>query len=335
MKVSVAMPVYNKAPFLKEALDSIFIQTFQDFEIIAVDDKSTDESLAILQGFEDPRLRIIPLEHNLGHPGATQVAFEHSRGEYILRFDADDLCHPERFVKQVAYMDAHPEVGLSGSGIQLFGNSTDVWKYPVDNAACQAHLFFNPPVADGASIIRRSVLETHQIGFNASWPRVGADWLLMIELAAVTQFGNLDEPLLLYRRGDQNISARSQAMEIRQEATRLGLRMLGLEGTKDQVRHHLACSMYMPEKTPDQLRGVHDWLRRLEQLNGSLGHSPELLFRRETERIWKRLFFLLERADRKTLWTYIRLNGGLSAERVLYLLKVRLAPFLKRGSSGT
>ncbi len=334
MKVSVAMPVYNKAPFLKEALDSIFKQSLQDFEIIAVDDKSTDESLAILQGIKDPRLRIVQLEHNLGHPRATQVAFEHSTGEYIIRFDADDMCHPERFAKQVAYMDAHPGVGISGSGIQLFGDRTDVWKYPVDNAACQARVFFSPPVADGASIIRRSVVDTHHIGFKPNWPRVGADWLLMIELAAVTLFGNLEEDLLFYRRGSQNISARSQAMEIRQKATGLGLRMLGLEDTNDQVMHHLACSMYMPEKTADQVRGVHALLLQLEQINRTLGRSPQGAFAKEKKRIWDRLFFLLERADRKTLWTYIHLNGGLSLQRVLYLLKVRLAPFLK-GGSGT
>lgn len=327
MKVSVALPVFNKAPYLKEALTSILAQTFRDFEIIAVDDKSTDESLAILRGIDDPRLKVVALDRNLGHPGATQVAIEQGTGEYIIRSDADDLCHPERFAKQVAYMDAHPEVGISGSGLQLFGTRSDVWRYPSDNATCQARLFFSPPVADGASIIRRSVLETHQLGFKPHWPRVGADWLLMLDLAAVTRFGNLDEVLLSYRRGPQNISARSQGMEGRRKATRMGLQALGLEGTEEQVRHHLACSMYLPDKTPALVRAVFAWLQRLEQLNRSMGRSPDPIFRQETERIWKRLFYFLDQADRKTLWTYIRLNGGLSPDRLLYLLKVRLAPY--------
>ena len=90
MKVSVALTVYNKAPFLNEVLESIFAQSLGDYEIVAVDDKSTDESLQVLRSIRDPRLRIIALPENLGHPGATQTAFEQSRGEYIIRCDADD-----------------------------------------------------------------------------------------------------------------------------------------------------------------------------------------------------------------------------------------------------
>ena len=95
MKVSVVMPVYNKADHLQECLDSIYRQSLSDMEIIAVDDKSTDGSLQILKAQVDKRLRIIELDHNLGHPGATQAGMAIARGEYIVRCDADDINHPE------------------------------------------------------------------------------------------------------------------------------------------------------------------------------------------------------------------------------------------------
>ena len=217
------MPVYNKAPFLKEALDSIFAQTFTDFEIIAVDDKSTDESLQVLRSIEDPRLKVVELERNVGHPGATQTAFEQSQGEYIIRCDADDLSHPERFAKQVAFMDAHPEIGMSGGALQLFGDSDGVWKFPLDNDACQAQVLFTTPVPDGASIIRRSVLVRNHIGFKNTWPRVAADWLFMLDMADVSRFGNIPEIVLYYRRGEQNISAMGPSMEARREVAHLAL----------------------------------------------------------------------------------------------------------------
>jgi hypothetical protein len=328
MKVSVAMPVYNGALFLKEALDSIFAQTFNDFEVVAVDDKSTDATLELLRSIDDPRLRIIALERNLGHPGATQKAIEQCRGEYIIRCDADDISHPERFAKQVAYMDAHPEVGISGSGLQLFGDSEEVWKSPLDNAPCQARLLFTSPVPDGASIIRRSVLQDNNLGFKADWPRVGGDWLFMIDLSAVTRFGNVDENLLFYRRGGQNISHRSRSTEARRQMACMGLQRFGLEGTPEQVDVHLACMSTQERTSPGLVRDLRAWLQRLEQVNRSLGRCPDATFREEAQRRWRKFFFSVARADRRTLWTYIKLNGGLPRDLWMYLLKVRLAAFM-------
>jgi glycosyltransferase involved in cell wall biosynthesis len=328
MKVSVAMPVYNGALFLKEALDSIFAQTFNDFEVVAVDDKSTDATLELLRSIDDPRLRVIALERNLGHPGATQKAIEQCRGEYIIRCDADDIDHPERFAKQVAYMDAHPEVGVSGTRLQLFGDSSVIRKYPLDNASCQARLLFNTPVPDCGCIIRRSVLQANNIRFNANGPRVGGDWLFMIDLAAVTRFGNLDEALLFYGRGTHNISGPDRAPASRRQTVRIVLQSFGLEGTPEQVDVHLACMSTQERTSPGLVRDLRAWLQRLEQVNRSLGRCPDATFREEAQRRWRKFFFSVARADRRTLWTYIKLNGGLPRDLWMYLLKIRLAAFM-------
>ena len=91
MKVSVVIPVFNKAPYLKACLDSVFAQSFQDFEVVAVDDASTDDSLAILRSCADPRLRIMRNERNMGPGAAAQRAMDAATGEYIIRVDADDI----------------------------------------------------------------------------------------------------------------------------------------------------------------------------------------------------------------------------------------------------
>lgn len=321
------MPVYNAAPFLKESLDSIFAQTFSDFEIIAVDDKSTDQSLEMLRSIQDPRLRIISLERNLGHPGATQTAFDQSRGEYIIRCDSDDLNHPERFAKQVAYMDANPEVGASGTWLQLFGESEGVWKYPLDNTTCQARLMFNTPVPDCAAIFRRSVLQENNIGYKPDWPKSGGDWILMIELAAVTRFGNLEEKLLSYRRGPQNVSGGDGASDTRRQMVRMALQRFGFEGTQEQVNIHLACLRLQKNTSPDLVRDMHVWLQHLKQANRAMGQCPDAAFRKEAEFVWRRLFFSVLEGDRKTLWTYIKLNGGLPRDLWIYLLKTRISTF--------
>ena len=171
MKVSVVMPVYNKAPFLEEAVRSILHGTFTDLELICVDDKSTDESLAVLRTVTDPRLRIIELPANMGPAGAANAGMDAAKGEYIVRMDADDIAVPERIALQTAFMDAHPEVGASGGQLQLFGEGREMWNYPESPESCAALLLFGVPVSQGASILRRSVLSEHGLRFDPAWPR--------------------------------------------------------------------------------------------------------------------------------------------------------------------
>jgi len=110
--VSILMPTHNAAAFVAASVDSLLAQTFRDFELIIVDDGSTDTTLDILAGIEDPRLVVIASQENLGPVHARNRAFAAARGRYIAALDADDLCHPDRLARQVAYLDSHPDVVL-------------------------------------------------------------------------------------------------------------------------------------------------------------------------------------------------------------------------------
>ncbi len=142
MTVSVVLPVYNKAPFLRACIDSILAQTHGDFELIAVDDRSTDESLSILREVNDPRLRIIALEHNLGPAGCAQRGFDAAQGRYIVRMDADDVMVPHRIAAQVAFMEAHPDVGMSGSHMVVLDRPGDLRRASLSDADCRAGVLF-------------------------------------------------------------------------------------------------------------------------------------------------------------------------------------------------
>ncbi len=113
--VSVVMAAYNGAALIRETLASLKAQTFTDFEIVAVDDKSTDDTLAVLRAWDDPRLTVIAAEENGGPVRARNRAVAAARGRYIAALDQDDLCRPERFAKQVAYLDANPDTVLLGT----------------------------------------------------------------------------------------------------------------------------------------------------------------------------------------------------------------------------
>lgn len=114
-RVSVLMTVYNAMPYLREAIESIVNQTFEDWELIVIENGSTDESPNVLASFNESRIRTKFLPENIGRTPALRLAFDEAKGNYIAVLDADDVSHPERLAAQLDYLDNHPEVVLVGT----------------------------------------------------------------------------------------------------------------------------------------------------------------------------------------------------------------------------
>jgi hypothetical protein len=159
-RVSVLMTVYNAAPYLRAALDSIVNQTSGDWELVVVDDGSTDESPGILASYADQRIRIKWLRENIGRTPALRLAFDMARGEYIAVLDADDVSHPERLAKQVAYLDEHPDVVLVGTWALLIDEKGEVldWVAPATDARqLYENLAWKNPFVHSSVIYRADV----------------------------------------------------------------------------------------------------------------------------------------------------------------------------------
>lgn len=331
MRVSVVLTVYNKAQYLRECIESIFAQTFTDIEIIAVDDKSTDDSLSILRSIQDPRLKVVALERNLGHPGATQEAYDRCQGEYIVRCDADDISHPDRIARQVAFMDANPDVGASSCSLALFGSETEEWNYSADGDECKAQLLFGLPVADPACILRRSVLIEHDIRFRLEWPRVGSDWLFFAKFFRVSRMSNLSEVLLYYRRGDNNSSTQEQLVGRRKPIVGPLFGLLQLPGgAREQELHMILLRAFEKPLTPAEIAAAYGWLQRLEQWNREGGYVPDKVFTERTRAQWERLFYSLPRRGARLALAHMRQDGGWTRTKLLYLLKYSLRKGLGR-----
>ena len=113
--VTVLMPVYNAEKYVKQAIQSILDQTYKSFELLIINDGSVDGSAHIIKSFQDPRIRFIENEKNLGLIATLNKGFDLSKGKYVARMDADDVAMPKRLKSQVAYMESHPEIGVYGS----------------------------------------------------------------------------------------------------------------------------------------------------------------------------------------------------------------------------
>jgi glycosyltransferase involved in cell wall biosynthesis len=159
---TVVVPAYNSAGTIAETLSSILRQTFTDFEVVVVDDGSTDATARIVQNFGDPRIRLVQ-QCNRGLAGAHNTGIANARGRYIAFCDADDLWLPEKLELHVAHLDAKPDVGISFSGSQMIdaaGRPIGVNQRPRLYNITPAHILLRNPIGNGSSaVIRREALD--------------------------------------------------------------------------------------------------------------------------------------------------------------------------------
>lgn len=159
-RVSVLMTIYNAAPFLRASIDSLLAQTFPDWELIAIENGSTDGSPSILEEYADPRLRIVRLSQNIGRTTALRKAFELARGEYVAVLDADDVAHRERLRRQLTFLDQHAEVGLVGSYAHYIDESGKIFaEYRPPTAPSELYdcLAWTNPIVHSSAMYRRTL----------------------------------------------------------------------------------------------------------------------------------------------------------------------------------
>lgn len=210
-KVTVIIATYNAIAYLPSTIDSVIKQTFTDFEVLIVDDGSTDETVDWVSKLVDPRVRLIS-QANQGVAVARNQGITGARGEYVAFLDADDLWEPTKLEKQVKCLEENPLVGLVNTSIVNIDeqgkplgavNASDVegnvLKYIVEE---------NLILCGSAPMVRRSCLEAVQ-GFDQKLMSA-EDWDLWIRLAARYDFAVIREPLVLYR---QHLNSKSNNIE--------------------------------------------------------------------------------------------------------------------------
>ena len=161
-RISVVMPVYHVEAYIEEAIKSVLDQTFEDFELIIVDDGGTDNSIALARAFDDPRIRIIS-QPNRGLAGARNTGIAHARGAFIALLDSDDRWHKDKLLLHYVHLQANPEIGVSYSGSRMIdehGQALKVAMRPKLKGVTEADIFCRNPVGNGsAPIFRREALD--------------------------------------------------------------------------------------------------------------------------------------------------------------------------------
>lgn len=206
-QISILMPVRNEERYLSMALDSLYRQTLNDWELIAVDDGSSDHTPAILAGAarSDRRVTVIRREGG-GLVAALNAGLEACRSSLVARFDGDDICHPQRLEQQAAYLEAHPEIGLVACNFRHFPRTGlkqgmidyESWQNGLgDHSLILRDLFVESPFVHPSIMTRRAILEEVGGYQDNGWPEDYDLWLRMA--AAGVRFARLPQTLLFWR----------------------------------------------------------------------------------------------------------------------------------------
>ena len=198
-KISVIMSVYNGMPYLEQAVESIFRQTFEDFEFFIVDDASTDETWRYLKSLRDMRIKLIQNKKNLGLAASLNIALRQAQGDFVARMDADDISLSIRFKEQINFLQKHPTIDICGSFVNVIDETDKIIgqiKKPTSNKEIKKELFWLTPLLHPTWFAKKEVFRKLK-GYDEKWDYV-EDFEFLIR-ATDFKMANIPKYLLLFR----------------------------------------------------------------------------------------------------------------------------------------
>jgi glycosyltransferase involved in cell wall biosynthesis len=209
--ISVVLPVYNCKEYINDSVQSILKQTYKNFELIIVDDGSDDGTLEILNNFKDKRIRLYKNKYNRGLIYSLNRALNKSKGQFIARMDADDICELNRFQKQINYLNKNIEISVVGSAVTLIDNNNRVnqkYLYPYNDNLIKWSMFFSCSVCHPSVMIRSDVFK--KINRYSLTAKFAEDYDLWSQLIKKKyKFSNLQDSLLKLRKHKRNVSIKN------------------------------------------------------------------------------------------------------------------------------
>lgn len=268
--VSVILPVHNGEMYVGQAIQSILDQTYKNIELLILISATTnEESLNIIKSFTDDRIRRIMRKPNDNLPMGLNLGIREAKGKYIARMDNDDISLPQRIETQVAFMELHPDIGMSGTWYRSFGTGgTFVNKLYTDSDDIKASLLFNTSFCHPTMIFRRNVLEQFNLRYNEtlSWGEDYEFWSRCVDHFPVA---NIDKILLMYRVHKQSASnvfkqqTSNTAFNVREKL----LRKIGLDPSLDEIRLHNSLKPTDNESIDSFLDREESWLIKIIRTN--------------------------------------------------------------------
>jgi glycosyltransferase involved in cell wall biosynthesis len=311
-RVTVLMTLYNKGPYVLGAIESVLANTYADFELLVVDDASTDGGLALVEGSADERIRILRSERNQGRAATANRGLEAARGELIAVLDADDLMHKDRLFQQVQFMDAHPDVVVCGSWIRGFGHADNLHRTPVDDIGARSIMLFGVPVSYGTAMFRKSAVELHAVRCRSDWRTPGMDYLFVLELGKYGAYANIQNVLTEYRLGEQNMRHGRDPVADDRILFKAVLELFEISFTEQDLDAHLALNKVLPPAIKaGSVRTAYRWCMKLKHQIALKNWRCSEAFNDQVDRRWAELYSILLARSTKAALMHVLLDPTL------------------------
>lgn len=255
-RVTVLMPTYNVALWVDEAIQSVLNQTYKDFDLLVVDDDSSDDTLAHVRAIDDPRIRIAAFPNNVGLADNLNRGLDLIDTELVARMDGDDIAEPDWLETGIKVLDSHPEVGVCSFGFQFFGTKTSLVRFPEWHEDSKAQMLFGCTVI--VPVLRRGVFVENNLHYStAAFP--AEDYMMWSNVYRVTQVYNVQRTLFHYRTHETQISTSKRQAQI-EKSNEVRLKMLNWlneDFSDDEKRYFL--NVFVPcvvdgEESVDELK---------------------------------------------------------------------------------
>ncbi|HKY82423.1 MAG TPA: glycosyltransferase [Sphingobium sp.] len=282
-KVTVFMPVYNRAPFVGGAIESVLAQNFEDFELLIIDDGSTDDSMSIVSRYTDRRVRVERNDRNRGIPHTRNRGLDMATGDYIALLDSDDRMAPRRLERQVAYLERNTHISTLGGWVTKVndkGRAVRNLIKPLHPDELKAWLLFRCCHANTSLMARTGALR--DIRYDEDFT-VSSDFELSVRLARKYQVANIPRTLTLMREHGGRIT-NSSGNKVNQAKARIAegqLRALEVPFDQEDLARHCKLMRIKGKEWrehPTFLDWAEPWLERLQHANAAAGiYSPRAL----------------------------------------------------------
>ena len=273
------MPTYNVAPYVKEAVESVLRQSYADFELLVIDDCSTDGTLNVVRGIDDPRIRIVQNERNLGLSENLNRGLSLIKTDLVSRMDGDDIAEPHWLKSEVDYLDAHPDIGICGGGFERFGTVNTVVRMPEKPEEINVQMLMQCSII--VPTFRMSLYRDHGLRYRSeAFP--AEDYRFWADCLRVTKAYNIQDTLFHYRMHPSQICS-SMVTKQKEKVNEVRNYMLDLfgEGLSDEDRENFIRTFVEGEiREKADLKQRYGFIEKLVRINKDKQNFEEKTLRR-------------------------------------------------------
>lgn len=321
--LSIIIITYNTGEFISQAIRSVLYQTHKNFELIIINDGSTDNTKTIVEAFDDSRIKYFENEKNEGIVYSRNKGLELAKGEYIGMLDADDIAYPEKFEKQIDFLEKNNDFGMIGSRVKFIDKNgkklPGSWKLKASPEMIPSIMLFKNYFLQSAVLYRRECVR--QYSFKTDF-KIGEDYLIWFDILKKWKAWNLQQYLVDYRIHNESITNKFKEEKLEKEKSvfKIILDDLNINPSDEELETHLLIRDNRPINDLATLKLVEKWLLIILEHNKGIGRYDQKMLTKVVFNRWLKVCFKSKKLHFTMLYNFVK--SELSSEFIYRMISI-------------